>query len=107
MSTVWRVFKYLRRYPVLGLAMLFCAIVGTLMVVVFPAVTKLVIDQVLIQQRPERLAPLLLVATLALRFPTRPQLAAHHFKQHLRAEGDLRSAERSLFAYPAAAAALV
>ncbi|MEP6821090.1 MAG: ABC transporter ATP-binding protein [Chthoniobacterales bacterium] len=65
MNTVWRVFKYLRRYPVLGLAMLACAIAGTLMVVVFPAVTKLVIDQVLIQHRPERLAPLLLVATLA------------------------------------------
>ena len=35
------------------------------MVVVFPAVTKLVIDQVLIQNRPERLAPLLLIATAA------------------------------------------
>jgi ABC-type multidrug transport system fused ATPase/permease subunit len=65
MNIVWRVFRYLKRYPFLGLAMLFCAIVGTLMVVVFPAVTKLVIDQVLIQHRPERLAPLLLVATLA------------------------------------------
>ena len=65
MTIVWRVFRYLKRYPFLGLAMLFCAIVGTLMVVVFPAVTKLVIDQVLIQHRPERLTPLLLVATLA------------------------------------------
>ncbi|MGI9088664.1 MAG: ABC transporter ATP-binding protein [Chthoniobacterales bacterium] len=65
MTTVSRVFRYLRRYPILGLAMLFCAIVGTLMVVVFPAVTKLVIDQVLTQHRPERLRPLLLIATLA------------------------------------------
>ncbi|MEP6810223.1 MAG: ABC transporter ATP-binding protein [Chthoniobacterales bacterium] len=65
MTIVSRVFRYLRRYPVLGSAMLFCAIVGTLMVVVFPAVTKLVIDQVLIQHRPDRLTPLLLVATLA------------------------------------------
>ena len=65
MSTIWRVFKYLRRYPILALSTLACAIVGTLMVVVFPAVTKLVIDQVLTQHRPDRLAPLLLVATLA------------------------------------------
>ena len=35
------------------------------MVVVFPAVTKLVIDQVLVQHRPEQLTPLLLIATLA------------------------------------------
>ncbi len=65
MGTVWRVFSYLRRYPILALSTLACAIVGTLMVVVFPAVAKLVIDQVLVQHRPERLTPLLLIATLA------------------------------------------
>ena len=43
-----------------------CAILGTLMIVVFPAVTKRVIDEVLIQQRPERLGPLILVAALAV-----------------------------------------
>jgi len=65
MNIVWRVFSYLRRYPVLGAATLACAIVGTLMVVVFPAVTKLVIDEVLLQGRAERLAPLVLIAALA------------------------------------------
>ena len=36
MKTVWRVFAYLKRYPLLGIATLGCAIVGTLMVIVFP-----------------------------------------------------------------------
>src|SRR4029434_6476560 len=65
MGTVWRVFAYLKRYPLLALGTLSCAILGTLMVVVFPAVTKLVIDEVLVQRRPERLTPLLLIAALA------------------------------------------
>src|SRR5437764_11615659 len=65
MNTVPRVFAYLRRYPWLALGTLSCAILGTAMVLVFPAVTKRVIDEVLIQQRPERLTPLVLVAALA------------------------------------------
>jgi ABC-type multidrug transport system fused ATPase/permease subunit len=62
MDVVLRVFRYLRRYPVLAISTLACAIIGTLMVVVFPAVAKLVIDQVLNQHRPERLTPLILIA---------------------------------------------
>src|SRR5580765_2145667 len=62
MNTVPRVFAYLRRYPWLALGMLGCAILGTLMVLVFPAVTKKVIDEVLIQKHPERLTPLVLAA---------------------------------------------
>jgi ATP-binding cassette, subfamily B, bacterial len=65
MNTVPRVFAYLRRYPWLALGTLSCAIVGTAMVLVFPAVTKRVIDEVLIQHRPERLTPLVLMAALA------------------------------------------
>jgi len=65
MGTVWRVFAYLKRYPLLALGTLSCAILGTLMVIVFPAVTKLVIDEVLVQRRPERLTPLVLIAALA------------------------------------------
>ena len=65
MGTVWRVFAYLKRYPLLALGTLSCALLGTLMVVVFPAVTKLVIDEVLVQRRPERLTPLVLIAALA------------------------------------------
>ncbi|MDQ6624696.1 MAG: ABC transporter ATP-binding protein/permease [Verrucomicrobiota bacterium] len=66
MSTTWRVFAYLKRYPRLAIGTLLCAIVGTLMIVVFPAVTKLVIDGVLNQHHPERLTPLVLIAALAL-----------------------------------------
>jgi ATP-binding cassette, subfamily B, bacterial len=66
MNTVPRVFAYLRRYPWLALGTLGCAILGTGMVVVFPAVTKRVIDEVLIQRHPERLGLLILLAALAL-----------------------------------------
>jgi ATP-binding cassette subfamily B protein len=65
MGTVWRVFAYLKRYPWLALGTLSCAILGTLLVIVFPAVTKLVIDEVLVQRRSERLTPLVLIAALA------------------------------------------
>ncbi|HKP05612.1 MAG TPA: ABC transporter ATP-binding protein, partial [Chthoniobacterales bacterium] len=65
MKTVPRVFAYLRRYPWLALGTLSCAIVATGMVLVFPAVTKRVIDEVLVQHHPERLTPLILVAALA------------------------------------------
>ncbi|MFN2476612.1 MAG: ABC transporter ATP-binding protein [Chthoniobacterales bacterium] len=66
MSTTWRVFAYLRRYPLLAVGTLSCAIVSTVMIVVFPAVTKLVIDEVLYQHRAERLNMLVLLAALAL-----------------------------------------
>lgn len=62
MGTVRRVFAYLKRYPLLAVGTLSCAILGTLMVIVFPAVTKLVIDEVLVARRPERLTPLVLIA---------------------------------------------
>src|SRR5436190_2712057 len=65
MRTVWRVFAYLKRYPWMGTATLACAILGTLMVIVFPAVTKRIVDEVLSQHRPERLTPLVLIAALA------------------------------------------
>src|SRR5213083_53244 len=65
MRTVSRVFAYLRRYPWMAMGTLTCAILSTLMVVVFPAVTKRVIDEVLIQRHPERLTPLVLIAALA------------------------------------------
>src|SRR5256884_3679605 len=65
MKTVWRVFAYLKRYPLLALAMLGCAIIGTLMVVIFPAVTKRILDEVVTGRHPERLLPLVLVAAVA------------------------------------------
>src|SRR3954465_3683757 len=65
MKTVPRVFAYLRRYPWMAVGTLACAIVSTLMLVVFPAVTKRVIDEVLTQHHAERLTPLVLIAGLA------------------------------------------
>src|SRR5438876_8844316 len=65
MKTVWRVFAYLKLYPVLALAMLACAIIGTLMVIIFPVVTKRILDEVVTGHHPERLLPLVLVAAVA------------------------------------------
>src|SRR6266513_2734544 len=65
MKTVPRVFAYLRRYPWMALGTLACAIFSTVMVAVFPAVTRRVIDEVLVQHHAERLTPLVLIAALA------------------------------------------
>ena len=65
MKTVWRVFGYLKRYPALALGTLGCAIIGTLMVIVFPGVTKSIIDDVVRQHHPEKLMPLVLLALVA------------------------------------------
>src|SRR5215467_656442 len=65
MKTVWRVFAYLKRYPVLGISMLACAIASTLMIMVFPWVAKLSIDEVASAHHPERLLPLVLAAAIA------------------------------------------
>jgi len=65
MKTVWRVFAYLKRYPGLAAGTLACAILGTLMVIVFPGVTKWIIDDVVYANRPDKLVPLILLATVA------------------------------------------
>ena len=65
MKTVWRVFAYLKRYPGLAAATLTFAILGTLMVIVFPSVTKWIIDDVVRANRPEKLLPLILLAAVA------------------------------------------
>ncbi len=65
MKTVWRVFAYLKRYPWLAAGTVTCAIVGTLMVIVFPSVTKWIIDNVIRTNRPDKLLPLILVAIFA------------------------------------------
>jgi ATP-binding cassette, subfamily B, bacterial len=53
-----RVFAYVRHYPWMAAGTLSCAVFGTLMVVVFPAVTQLIIDEVIRGNRPELLLPL-------------------------------------------------
>ena len=65
MKTVWRVFAYLKRYPWLAAGTLACAIMGTLMVIVFPSVTKWIIEDVVRANRPDKLLPLILLATVA------------------------------------------
>src|SRR5205809_889484 len=65
MKTVWRVLAYLKRYPWLAAGTLACAILGTLMVIVFPSVTKWIIDDVVRANRPDKLLPLILLATVA------------------------------------------
>lgn len=56
MTTVWRVFAYLKRYPWLATGMMTCAIVGTAMgVLIPPYAIKQVVDQVLEKHHPEQL----------------------------------------------------
>ena len=88
-----RVFGYSARYPLLALGTLFCAVMGTVMVAVFPAVTQRVVDLVLRQHHPEKLIPLVLAGLAA--FLARDLLNAlrillnNHFEQ--RVIFDLRS----------------
>lgn len=65
MNTVWRVFVYFRRYPFLALGMLLCAILGTLLLVVFPLVTRDVVEVVIRQNHPEKLMGLLFLGVAA------------------------------------------
>ena len=65
MKTAWRVFAYLKRYPLLASGTLACAIFGTLMVIVFPSVTKWIINDVVRAHHPEKLLPLISLAAAA------------------------------------------
>ncbi len=65
MTTIWRVFAYLKRYPWLATGMMACAVVGTAMVLVPPYLTKQVIDQVVQGHHPEKLMSLASLAALS------------------------------------------
>src|SRR4029077_265254 len=65
MKTVWRVFAYLKRYPWMAAGTLTCAIFSTVMGIVFPSVTKWIIEDVVRANRPDKLLPLILLATVA------------------------------------------
>ncbi|HRQ89138.1 MAG TPA: ABC transporter ATP-binding protein [Bacteroidia bacterium] len=62
MSTVFRVFSYLKRYPFLAAAQLACAVLMTLLVVVFPSVAQAITGEVIPQRDFDRLVPLALLA---------------------------------------------
>jgi ABC-type multidrug transport system fused ATPase/permease subunit len=61
MKTIVRVFAYVRRYPGMAAGTLACALLSTAMVVVFPKITQVVIDEVR-AGRGERLLGLVLAA---------------------------------------------
>src|SRR6266702_799668 len=65
MKTVCRVLVYLKRYPWMAAGTLSCAILTTLMVIVFPSATKWIINDVVRAQRPDKLLPLILLAAVA------------------------------------------
>jgi ATP-binding cassette subfamily B protein len=62
MKTILRVFSYLRRYPMLASAQLACAILMTLLVIVFPEVTSRVVGEAIPNRDFDRLLPLALTA---------------------------------------------
>ncbi len=64
MSTVLRVFRYLRRYPGWAAGTLGCALLSTALVIVFPKVTQIIVDEVG-AGRGERVWPLVGWALLA------------------------------------------
>lgn len=62
MKTVLRVFSYLRRYPLLASAQLTCAVLMTVLVIVFPEVTRIVTGEVIPSRDFDRVIPLSLLA---------------------------------------------
>jgi ABC-type multidrug transport system fused ATPase/permease subunit len=65
MKTVGRMFAYLKRYPWMAAGTLACAILSTVMVIVFPTATKWIIDDVVRAHRPDKLIPLICLVVLA------------------------------------------
>lgn len=61
MRTIFRVLAYVRRYPGMATAQLVCAILGTLMILVFPGITREVVDVVIPQGQMDRLPGLILL----------------------------------------------
>lgn len=59
MSVFFRVFRYTRRYPLLAAGTLLCAVAGTLMIIVFPAVTQVIVDKVIRANQLQLLLPLI------------------------------------------------
>lgn len=65
MQIFLRVLPYAKRHPFLALGTLTCAILSTLMVIVFPAVTQRIIDSVIEDNQPQLLLPLIAIGLAA------------------------------------------
>ena len=65
MRTSLRVFSYVRRYPFMASAQMACAIIGTLMVLVFPGVTREIVDVVIPKGQMDRLPGLILIGLVS------------------------------------------
>ena len=61
MRTILRVFRYIRRYRWMAIGTVGFAVLGTLMVIVFPMVTQRVIDEGIRGRKPELILPLALL----------------------------------------------
>lgn len=68
MKIFFRVFPYVKKYPALAFGTLGCAILSTLLLIVFPAVTQRIVDDVIKGSRPELLLPLILTGLGAFFF---------------------------------------
>ena len=69
MTTFLRIFRYTARYPWRAATTFLLAVLGTLLVLVLPAVTQAFVDEVIPQRQGDRIFPLvgLAVAAIALR----------------------------------------
>lgn len=61
MQVTFRIFAYLRRYPWMAAGTLCCAMLSTLLVIVFPKLAQVIVDDVVRANRPEKLLPLVLL----------------------------------------------
>lgn len=62
MRTIRRIFTYLRRYPALAAAQLFFSVLATLLVLVYPKIVEVIIDDVIREGRSDLLWPMTGVA---------------------------------------------
>jgi ABC-type multidrug transport system fused ATPase/permease subunit len=62
MRSIFRVLRYIKRYPLMAAGTVGFAVLGTLMVIVFPSVTERVIDDAIRGNKPELILPLIFLA---------------------------------------------
>ena len=65
MHSILRVLRYIKRYPLMAAGTVGFAVLGTLMIIVFPSVTQRVIDDAIRGKKPELILPLLFFAVAA------------------------------------------